>query len=980
MANEPPDSATPHRAPPRTATDFEAYQLNVDHVLDRFETSLTGLTDADAAAHRLTFGSNEIVTLKRESALRRYLRQFTDWMIVLLLASATVTGVLGDVGTAVVLVILVAINTLIGFVQENRAEKTMEALETLVAPTCEAYRDGVLTELDSRDLVVGDVVRLTEGASVPADVRLVEAVAFATNEFALTGESDPTRKYSTVITQEVPVADRHNMAYAGTTVATGEALGVVIATGMQSELGKIAQLSQSAKVVPSPLQLEMARIAKYVTYGVTVLTLIVLVIAVQADMPITVALLFAVGFACALIPQGLPAEVNTALATAASTLARQQVLVKKLSSVETLGSTHIICTDKTGTLTKNEMTVTELVVAGVAHHVTGIGYEPTGTFEPDTSTASATARLHEFLAVGVLASNAKLAPPSGDVTTWRIFGDPTEGALLVAAAKSGLDLAALAAENIEIGELPFDSTRKVMTSIRRDGAGTFVAYSKGSPESILERATHITVSDESAPGGTTVRPITAADFDVLLALHTEKAGRALRNLLYARRTLTEQEAESADLAVIEKGLTVMGMVSMIDPIRTAVPDAMAAALAAGITVNIITGDFSLTAIAIARQAGLAANTDAPPSREGQQQARDDGLTIITGAELAALSDAEVLAYAQRGGTVFSRVAPEDKVRIVDLVKASGNIVAVTGDGINDAPALRHANIGVAMGASGTDVAKQAAEVVLLDDSFASLIGAVRQGRTIYQNIRKGVLSCLTSNIAELIVNSVSLALFTLMGVPLALNVLQILAIDLLGEIFPIAALGRDPEEGETMKQKPRDSTARILNRRSMIDIAVAGTLIGLFAIANYLYFYSRNGVDPFTEAVPADVLVRAMTVTYVTIMVCQLVSIIQRRSVHGIFTRYQLANRAFWWAVLVAIAVMLVIVYVPFVAEFFGTGPLTFTDWACVVAAAAAFLAVREGGRMLNRGGRWGQKSLSLWRRGAKDEGHHSVGNIEEAS
>lgn len=923
-------------------------------MLAEFETTPTGLTEAQANAHRVRYGSNEIVELKRESALRRYLRQYKDWMIVLLLASAAVTAFLGDFGTAAVLVVLVAINTLIGFVQEYRAEKTMEALEKLVAPTSQAYRDGVLTELDSHTLVVGDVVRLTEGVSVPADVRLIEAVAFATNEFALTGESDPTRKYSKVIADAVPVADRHNLAYAATTVATGEALGVVVATGMNTELGKIAQLSQSAKPTPSPLQLEMARIAKYVTYGVTVLTIIVLIIAVQSDLPLTVALLFAVGFACALIPQGLPAEVNTALASAASTLARQNVLVKKLSAVETLGATHMICTDKTGTLTKNEMTVTEVVVAGEQFDVTGIGYEPVGVFTPAATlgstvapapasatasasapasapaaaSASATAPLHEFLAVGVLASNAKLAPPSGDVSTWRIFGDPTEGALLVVAAKSGLDLTALAAANTEVGELPFDSTRKVMTSIRRDTSGAFVAYSKGSPESILDRATHISVTTGTGTGtGTTVRPITAADREHLLALHNEKASRALRNLLYARRTLTAKEAASDDLAVIEKRLTVLGMVSMIDPIPTAVPDAMATVLAAGVKVNIITGDFSLTAIAIARQAGLADHEAATAqTAQGENQPPDDALTVVTGAELATLSDAAVLAHALLGGTVFSRVAPEDKVRIVDLLKASGNLVAVTGDGINDAPALRHANIGVAMGASGTDVAKQSAEVVLLDDSFASL------------------------------------ALASLFGVPLALNLLQILAIDLLGEIFPIAALGRDPEEGETMKQKPRDPQARILNRRSMLDIFAAGALMGTFGFANYLFFYARNGVDPFTDAVPANLLLQATTITYATLMVCQLVSIIQRRSVHGFFTRYQFANRTFWLAILVAIAIMLAIIYVPVIATFFDTGPLNLVDGACVGAAAAAFLAIREGGRMLRHRRRTPQALSSIRR------------------
>ncbi|MEO6533821.1 MAG: cation-transporting P-type ATPase [Pseudolysinimonas sp.] len=909
-----------------------AYLVSVERTLAQFETTPSGLTDAEVTAHRATFGANVIVELKKESGLRRYLRQFKDWMIVLLLASAAVTAFLGDFGTAGVLVVLVAINTLIGFLQEYRAEKTMEALEKLVAPTCQAYRNRALGEIDSRALVVGDIVRLTEGVSVPADVRLIETTAFSTNEFALTGESDPTRKYSKVIHHAVPVAERHNMAYAATTVATGEALGVVVATGLDTELGRIAQLSQSAKPTPSPLQLEMAKIAKYVTYGVAVLTLVVLVIAVQSDLPLKVALLFAVGFACALIPQGLPAEVNTALASAAGMLARQNVLVKKLSAVETLGATHVICTDKTGTLTKNEMTVTELVVAGVPYQVTGIGYEPTGTFAPAVKAGAATKRLHDFLTVGVLASNARLVPPAGDVATWRILGDPTEGALLVVASKAGLDLAALAADFAEVGELPFDSTRKLMTSIRREGSGAFVAYSKGAPESILERATHIDT-------GSHVRAITAADRENLLALHDEKAGRALRNLVFARRTLTAKEAASDDLAIVEKNLTVLGMVSMIDPIRSAVPAAMAAVLGAGVKVNIVTGDFSLTAIAIARQAGLG---------DGSGTNKDHGLTIITCAELATLSDAEVLAHAQRGGTVFSRVAPEDKVRIVDLVKASGYLVAVTGDGINDAPALRHANIGVAMGASGTDVAKQAAEVVLLDDSFASLVGAVRQGRTIYQNIRKGVLSCLTSNIAEFVVNSVSLGLASMFGVPLALNVLQILAIDLLGEIFPIAALGRDPEEGETMTQQPRDPKSRILNARSILDIFIAGTIMGLLGMANYLFFYVRNGVDPFTSAVPADVLLRAMSITYVTVMVCQLVSIIQRRSMHGFFTRYQFSNVWFWLAILVAIAIMLAIVYLPAIETFFGTGRLGLLDWACVVAAAAVFLAIREAGRMLS--------------------------------
>jgi len=957
MAQEPVMSGSPRNSPTLT----EPYRASIDHVLERFHTSRLGLSTAQAAAHRELYGGNDIVSLSRESILRRYVRQFADWMIVLLMASAAVTAALGDLGTAVVLVVLVLINTLIGFVQEMRAEKTMEALDTLVAPSSMVYRDGTLTELDSHELVAGDLVRLAEGDSVPADVRLIDAVAFATNEFALTGESEPTRKHVRAIPHETPVADRHNMAYAATTVARGEALGVVVATGSSSELGKIAQLSQSATVGPSPLQREMRRIASYVTYGVSVLTLIVLLVTVQSDLPLTVALLFAVGFACALIPQGLPAEVNTALASAASTLAKRQVLVKRLSAVETLGAAHVICTDKTGTLTKNEMTVTELVVAGLPVRVSGVGYEPTGALVPAPTGEGDRARLRDFLSVGVLASNARLVPPSLADDSWRVFGDPTEGALLVVAAKAGVDITSLTAEVVEVDELPFDSTRKVMTSVRRTPAGEFVAYSKGSPEGILERATQIALASDDEPSGIVTRPLTDADRAELLALHQEKAGRALRNLLYARRTLTEQEALSDNLAVIEKDLVILGMVSMIDPLRPEVPGAMAAAADAGIAVNIITGDFSLTAIAIAQQAGLGQSPVAELSSAGDLAQRVEGLTVVTGTQLATLSDNEVLTLALRGGTVFSRVTPEDKVRIVDLVKRSGNVVAVTGDGINDAPALRHADIGVAMGESGTDVAQQAAEVVLLDDSFASLIGGVRQGRTIYSNIRKGVLSCLTSNIAEFTVNSISLALFTLLGVPLALNVVQILAIDLLGELFPIAALGRDPEEGESMKRRPRPSTARILNRRTLFDLFIAGGLIGVLAIGNYLFFFTRHGVDPFTGDVPPGLVATATTVTYATIMVCQLVSIIQRRSIGGVFTRYQFSNRTFWWAIMLAAGIMLAIIYIPFVSGFFGTAPLGVDDWLWIVAAAAMFVASREIARVLSRRARtWRRADAAL--------------------
>ncbi len=911
--------------PPKPA---DAYRLTEDDVLERFDTRREGLTTAEVERRRRTFGDNVIVRVHRESLVRRFLRQFQDWIIVLLLICAAITAYLGDAVTSAVLVVLVLLNTSIGFFQEYRSGKTMEALQHLSVSLSQVMRDGTLTELDSTELVVGDVVRLTEGAAVPADIRLIEASAFSTNEFALTGESDPTRKYTHAIVTDVMVAERHNTAHAGTTVATGEAVGVVVATGIHSELGRIAQLAGSAPQSPSPLQREMERLGKVITYAAVVLALALLVVAVWAKLPFREAVLFAVGFASAVIPQGLPAEVNTALADAAAALAKRMALIKRLSAVETLGSTQVICTDKTGTLTKNEMTVTGLIVGGREYDVDGIGYEPVGGIHPVDGEEPG-APLVAFLRVGLLASTARLLPPDDTHPGWHVLGDPTEGALLTVAAKAGIELAAARLDERKVREFPFDSARKLMTAIRERDDGTLTAYVKGAPESVVARADRI---DDG--GG--VRPITDADRAAFLAMHTARSARGLRNLAYAVRPATRDDAAAIDPAAVERDLILLGLVSMVDPIRDDVPDAMRRALDARIRVNIVTGDFSRTAEAIARQAGL--------DRAGT-------MTIVTGEDLRTMTDADVLAHAVAGGTIFSRVDPEDKTRIVELVKHSGRVVAVTGDGINDAPALRHADIGVAMGVSGTDVAKEAAEIVLLDDSFSTLVRAVEQGRVIYANISKGVLGCLTSNAAELVVNIVSLILATVAGLPLAINVLQILAIDLLGELLPIAALGRDPEEGRVMKRAPRDPRVHIVNGRSIGDVLYAGSIIGVLAIANFLLVFERAGEAPFAGGAEFDpaLIAQATTMTYVTILVCQLCSIAQRRSEGGLFSRYTLTNPTYWIACAAAVTIMLTIVYVPWVQAVFGTAGLGILDWLFVLAAAVIFVAIREITRLVRR-------------------------------
>ena len=902
-------------------TSLPPYRQDSEAIFDSFETDRRGLNSKESARRLALRGPNALQFAHATPLWLRYLAQYKDGMIILLVVSALISSYLGDPRTAVVLVGLVIFNTCIGFFQEYRAEKTMQALERLVQPLAEVYRDGVLTEIESRDLVVGDVVRLSEGDSVPADVRLTEVSAFSTNDFALTGESNPTQKFIHAIKGTVPMANRHNLAYMGTTVATGEAYGVVVATAMNTELGRIADLSQSTPHDQSPLQREISHITTIVTYAVAILASILLAIAIAIHLPFKDALLFAIGFASSLIPQGLPAEVNTSLAQAAGKLSRAKALIKKLSAVESLGATQVICTDKTGTLTKNEMTVVGAVIGQTVYEVTGTGYEPSGAVLRDGPALSVAEqkRIKRFFAVGLYASNAKIVGPDEHSATWYCLGDPTEGALVVAAQKAGVQNEALP----EVRELPFDSSRKRMTSIRQTADG-LVAYTKGSPESVLDVATHIRLGDR-------VVSLTEARRAEFLATHIARAEQAYRNLAYASRSISEQEAEKGTIDTIESGLILEGLVSMIDPLREAVPEAMHAAQAAHIAVNIVTGDFAPTALAIAKKAGLSGH--------------DGTLVVISGEELQAMPDDEVVRQVLRGGTIFSRVSPEDKMRIVGLTKMSGAVVAVTGDGINDAPALKRADIGVAMGVTGTDVAKQSAEVILLDDSFSTLIKAIRSGRTIFANIRKGVLSCFTSNAAELVVNLGSLLLTSLLGIPLAIGVLQILAIDLLAELFPIAALGWDKEEGEVMKQRPRNPRAHILNRRSILDIFWSGGLIGAFALLNFLLFFDRHGVNALEAS--ATVIASATTMTYVTIVFCQLLNIMQRRSIHGFFSRYQFHNRQFWGALLLSTIIVVSIVYIPAVSQFFGSGSLTVQDWLCVLAAGVAFIAIRETQRKL---------------------------------
>lgn len=905
------------------------YRLSIETTLDELKSTKTGLSDHEAKKRLEQNGPNKLEQLHKESIIIKYFRQYKDLMIILLLASSLISFYLGDARTAIVLFVLVLFNTTLGFFQEFNAERIMESLERLMVASTKVKRADKLEEISSTELVIGDIVYVEEGDNVPADLRIIEESELSSNDFALTGESNPSRKFAHAISSKVALGNRHNLLFMGTTIATGHGFGVVTGTGMHTELGRIASLSQATKATPSPLQQEMDHTATRVTQGTMILCLILMFIAIKANLNVKDAFLFAVGIASSLIPQGLPAEINTALAQAANKLAKAQALVKKLSAVESLGATSVICTDKTGTLTKNEMTVQQLLVGETVYKVSGSGYEANGKIldaDGKNLDEKSIKALETFFSAGFFASNAHINPPDDEHNVWYCLGDPTEGALITLARKAGLEPLDLDKNHPELKEFAFDSARKLMSSIRKWNNDELYIFVKGAPESVLNKSTKMWEHGKN-------QPFTTSAKDFVLKTNETLATKAMRNLAYAYKKLpADTDINKLTMEDVESDLTWIGMVSMIDPPREEVPDAILRAQQAHIKIAIVTGDYATTAKAIAEKAGLGQGSE---------------ILVIQGENLPSMSDQEILTSVQHDNVIFSRVSPEDKLRIVKLIKESGLVVAVTGDGINDAPALKVADIGVAMGKTGTDVAKQSAKIILLDDSFHTLVSAVEQGRIIFQNIKKGTLSCFTSNSAELIVNLTSLGFFSLMHVPLALTVMEILAIDLVAELFPITALGMDPADRELMKDQPRNPRDHIINKRSILDLLWCGILIGGFAFMNYMLFYSRSGVDASSVITGSLIHMQATALTYLTIVLCQLGNIMQRRSSKGLFTSYQFHNKQLWFALVISMFCVLNIIYNPWIAPYFGAAWLSLTDWLYAIAAVFLFISIREIQRII---------------------------------
>jgi P-type Ca2+ transporter type 2C len=880
------------------------HALDPDEVAARLETSATrGLGGEEAARRLAEHGPNEIQAARRVPPWRLLLDQFKNVLILILLVAVALSAALGHATEAVVVTVIVLFAVVLGFVQEYRAERAIEALRELAAPTATVVRDGEEVELPARDLVPGDLVLVQAGDKVPADARVTESVNLQVEEAALTGESVPVSKRTEALDgDDVAVADRTNSLFAGTAITYGRGRSLVVATGMETEFGRIAHLLQGIETAKTPLQRNLDRVAGVLARAGLAVVLVVVALGLLRDEPFVEMLLFGTALAVAVVPEALPAVVTISLTLAATRMAKRNALIRRLPATETLGSVTVIGSDKTGTLTKDEMTARKLLVAGELVDVSGAGYAPEGSFSYRGAPYEPSPALLEILRGAVLASDAQLVGGDGN-GEWEIRGDPTEGALVVAAAKAGLDKRELDARCPRVGEIPFTAESKRMTTLHETSDGV-VAYTKGAPEIVLEScARQLTAEGEAA--------LDDEGRAAVLATAQELAGDALRVLAVARK-------QDATLEAAEQDLTFVGLIGMIDPPRPEARDAIEICRRAGIKAVMITGDHPATAQAIASELGLLGSG-----------------RVVTGIELEAMDDDE-LARDVDEIEVYARVSPAHKLRVVTALQEQGHSVAMTGDGVNDAPALKKADIGIAMGITGTDVTKEAAAMTLTDDNFASIVAAVEEGRRVFGNIKKYLMYLLSANLGEVgLLLAASVA-----GQPLPLTAVLILYINLATDGLPALALSVDPPEPDLMQSRPRDRAAGIFTRPVLALIALGGAWSA--AVNTTLFIWALESGRSLDEAI---------TMTFVSLALIEFIKAYSYRSERHSILRAPFANRWLNLAVLWELALLGLVVYLPFLQGAFGTVALSADDVVLVLLCAVTILPVLEAGKWLVRRG-----------------------------
>ncbi|MCM3489640.1 calcium-translocating P-type ATPase, SERCA-type [Alkalihalophilus marmarensis] len=880
----------------------------------------TGLTEKEVQKRLGVYGANKLDDGKRTPAFLVFLNQFKDFMVLVLLAATLISGLLGEYIDAVTIMFIILLNGILGFVQERKAEKSLDALKELSSPQMMVNRSGVWQKVLSTQVVPGDVVKVTSGDRIGADIRLISANGLRVEESSLTGESVPVQKHASPLdAKDASLGDQENMAFMGTMVTQGNGVGVVVNTGMKTEMGKIAHLLQSTESLVTPLQHKLEQLGKILIAVALLLTALVVIIGVWQGHDVYTMFLSGVSLAVAAIPEGLPAIVTVALALGVQRMIKRRAIVRKLPAVETLGCASVICSDKTGTLTQNKMTVTRLWSGGKLWEVSGNGYEPSGAFRlagvevlPERERA-----LQQLLSYGAICNNASLMTRSikqgmlrKERTEYVLDGDPTEGALVVAAMKAGYSTEGLNEQYTRVMEFPFDSARKMMSVIVKDKKGRSFIITKGAPDVVLSQCTTISYNQQT-------EAFTSSRRTEVEGVISNLSSKALRTIAIAYRPLKANEVCSQPFEA-ERQLTFLGLEGMIDPPRPEVKGSIRECREAGIKTVMITGDHRLTASAIAKELGIL--------REGGK--------VLEGRTLKQMS-VEDLEGCVDEVDVYARVSPEDKLKIVKALQARGHIVAMTGDGVNDAPAIKAANIGIAMGITGTDVAKEASSLILSDDNFATIKSAIKEGRNIYENIRKFIRYMLASNVGEILV-----MLFAMMlGMPLPLVAIQILWINLVTDGLPAMALGMDQAEGDVMKRAPRSPKEGVFARGLTWKILSRGFMIGVVTLAAFWITL---------EAHP-DELIRAQTVAFVTLVMAQLIHVFDCRSEYSVYHRNPFENRYLVGAVVISILLMIAVIYYPPLQPVFHTVALDMREWLLVLGMASIPTVVLGGFQLFKR-------------------------------
>ena len=882
------------------------HELSTDAIHSRLKSGPSGLSNAEAARRLAEHGPNELQAAGSVSPWSILLEQFKNVLILILLVAVALSALLGHGVEAIAIGIIVLFAAVLGFIQEYRAERAIQALRRMAAPMATVLRDGRETSIPARDLVPGDVILLSAGNKVPADGRLIEAVNLQVEEAVLTGESVAVEKQTAPIGDpDSAIGDRTNLVYAGTAATYGRGRAIVVATGMRTEFGKIASMLHGVEAGKTPLQENLDKVGRSLAKAALMVVVLIVALGLWRGQPFIEMLIFGIALAVAVVPEALPAVVTISLAIGVQRMVKRNALMRRLPAVETLGSTSVICSDKTGTLTKDEMTVRKIAVGDEFLDVSGAGYDPTGQFACDGRPVEPCPSLVRVLQAASLVSDAHIAleEPAGH---WQVKGDPTEGAIIVAAAKAGMNKEKLDAEFPRIHEIPFTSETKRMTTLH-DGSAGMLACSKGAPEVILNACTRqLTIDGEV--------PLNAAGRERILASARSLASEALRVLAVA-------DKQGAGIDNAEQKMTFLGLVGMIDPPRPEAQAAIATCESAGIKVVMITGDHPLTAQAVARELGVL--------KTGR---------VVSGAELDGMSQSDLDAAVQ-GIEVYARVSPAHKLRVVSSFQKSGQIVAMTGDGVNDAPALKKADIGIAMGITGTDVTREAAAMTLIDDNFASIVAAVEEGRVIFGNIKKYLMYLLSSNIGEIgLMVGASVA-----GLPLPLTAVQILYINLATDGLPALALAVDPPEPGLMRRPPRSPRNGVFTR-SVITLMTIGGLWSAIVNLGLFTWELQSGRS----------LEHAMTMTFVSLVLIQFFKAYNFRSDRlSVFNRpfaNHWLNLAIFWEILL----LVLIVYLPVLQRPFHTFSLTLIDWCIVVTAALTILPVLEIAKWFERRGSFG--------------------------